>query len=66
MNPNDEAARHHRMAADFYEQSASCHRLAAEAWGIGYQDDAERLAIEASRLHREGLRHEEEANRHRE
>jgi hypothetical protein len=64
-NPNHEAAKHHREAAELYEQAASNHRLAAEAYEIGDQGDAERLAAEASKLHREGMKHEEEADRHR-
>lgn len=64
-NANHQVAKHHREAAELYEQSASNHRLAAEAYEIGDVDDAKRLAAEAIKLHREGMRHEEEAERHR-
>jgi hypothetical protein len=57
------AARHHREAAEFFEQSASNHRLAAEAYEAGDAGTAERLADEAARLDREGLKHSEEAKR---
>jgi hypothetical protein len=61
--PDQEAATHHRKAAENYEESASAHRLAAEARERGDDDEADRLCIEAVRLHQEGMRHEQAARR---
>ena len=63
MRETQAAARNHREAAEFFEQSASNHRLAAEAYDAGDLGSAERLAEEAARLDREGMKRAEEAER---
>jgi hypothetical protein len=59
----NEAAEHHRRAAESFENAAVHHRMAAEQHERGNDVEAVHHATQARRHHEQGMRHEQEAEK---